>query len=221
MTTDQLPTEAELESILDEDEDAFFELIYEYHQRPLVAYMNKMSRGLLSQEELREAMQDALLCFVQKVRDPDFDRREPKRMLYAIARNIAVRNRRRRIAQPDVADHEAVIQAVGMDLAGTSLGQEWRYESPDRRQSLQEIVVEIVAGLPERQQFAMLAFLDCYTTIRAKNKYGPIKEAMEALTGQPESLAAVKSALRAGLKAVARELKKRGFKYAEKVEYDG
>lgn len=217
MTTEQLPTEAELEKILADDEDTFFEAIYEYYQRPLVAYMNRVSWGLLSKEELREAFQTALLGFVEQVRDPAFNRREPLRMLFIISRNEAVRLRRRRLRQPDSCDHERVRQAIAADLTGTELGLEWKLDTPERRRSLQDDVIDIATTtLPDRQRFAVLALVDCYEEIRSKNKYGPIKDAMEALTGQPETLAAVKSALRAGLAAVRRELKKRGFKYAER-----
>ena len=217
MTTEQLPSEAELEKLLAVDENAFFEAIYEYHARPLLGYMNRVSWGLLSKAELCDGVQTALLEFFQKVRDPEFDRREPLRMLFVIARNVAVALRRRRQRRPDLPNQEAVTQAIAADLTGTMLGFEWRLDTPERRQSLQELVVDIVTTmLPDRQRYAVLALVECYEDIRAKNKYGPIKAAMEAMTLQTETLAAVKSALRAGLATIRRELKKRGFKYAER-----
>jgi hypothetical protein len=100
-------------------------------------------------------------------------------------------------------------------MQGSDLSLAWKYADESDKQRLPQLLPGILTGLPPRQKLAVLALKECLGEIRAKNKYKPIADAMSRLSGKPEDVAAVKSALRAGLAKIKSELVRLGIKFVE------
>lgn len=218
MTTEQLPTEGELQALLESDPVCFIEAIDSYYRKILGRYINRRSYGVLDPEELADAYQETMAGVWAKVQAPEFDPHEPLRMVYAIARNVAVTLRRKKLGRLVAADQEAVAAAVADDIAGTNVGMEWRLQTPTERREFQEAVVEIIARLPPRQQMAAVAFVETFSELRAKNTAAPLAAAMSKLSGKKESAAGAMSAWRFAREKLREELARRGFGFLRRDE---
>jgi len=221
MPTEQLPSQKELEEALRESPRYFVEAVHEYYQRILMQYIKKHSWGVLDSHELRDAYQETMMAIWERVQKPDFDPDRPLRMVYRIARNIAVTMRRKKMRCKVNADQEVVANAVAGDLTGTTVGLEWRLLSSDERRDFQQTVQEVIASLPPRQRMAAQAFAEVYQELREKDKYRPLAAAMSAISGKTEDVATAKSAWRFARERIQDELARRGFGFMKGISNDG
>jgi DNA-directed RNA polymerase specialized sigma24 family protein len=211
MTTDELPGQRELEALLRSDPASFIAALDRYYRKILARYIERWTCGALDPEELKDAYQETMAGVWTKVRQPGFTSHAPLRMVYAIARNVAVTMRRRRLRRPFRVDHEAVAHAAGRDLSGTRAGSRWRLLSRGERREFRDAVTEIIARLPPRQRMAALAFVDIYQELRARNTASPLVAAMSALSGKREDATAAISAWRFARQRIRDELAQIGY----------
>jgi DNA-directed RNA polymerase specialized sigma24 family protein len=211
MTTEQLPCQGELESLLATDPVCFIKALDLHYRKILARYIERWTCGVLDPEELKDAYQEMMAAVWKRVQQPGFDQHSPLRMVYTIARNVAVTMRRRRLRQPFCADYEAVAQAVGEDLTGTQAGLEWRLLSADERREFQDAVADIIARLPPRQQMAAMAFVEIYEELLVKNTSVPLAAAMSRLSGKNEDVAAAMSAWRFAREKIREDLLQKGY----------
>jgi len=211
MPTEQLPTQEEMEYLLRDDPRDFIAALHEYFTKVLARYIKRWSWGVLDPHELADACQETLLGIWERVQEPGFDPECPLRMVYGIARNIAVTMRRRKLGRRVRANQEAVVNAVAADLSGTTVGLEWRLLLPEERREFQQAVEEIIACLPERQRMAAQAFAETYEELRERDKYRLLAAAMSAISGKMEDVATVKSAWRFARETIQEKLAQRGF----------
>lgn len=221
MPTEQLPTEEELEELLRDDPRCFIEALHEYFARSLVSYIKRKSWGVLDPHELKDAYQETMLAVWRRLQEPGVDPHRPLRLVQAIARNIAVTMRRRKFGRRVRPNQEAVVNAVAADLAGTTIGLEWRLLLPEERREFQQAVEEIIASLPERQRMAAQAFAETYEELRERDKYRPLAAAMSAISGKTEDVATAKSAWRFARETIQDKLAQRGFGFMKGRTDDG
>ncbi|MGO9112587.1 MAG: RNA polymerase sigma factor [Thermoguttaceae bacterium] len=216
MTMDQLPGQGELEILLASDPAGFIAALDLHYRKILSRYIERWTFGTLDREELKDAYQETMVAVWTRVRQPGFVPHAPLRMVYAIARNVAVTMRRRRLGRPFRVDYEAVAHAAGRDLSGTQAGLRWQLLSPDERREFQDAVADIIARLPPRQRMAALAFVETYEELRAKNTSSPLVAAMSALSGKKEDATAAMSAWRFARQKIRDELTQKGLRPFEK-----
>ncbi len=211
MPTEQLPSQGELEKALRDSPRYFFEVIDEYYRRILMQYIKKHSWGVLDTHELLDAYQEVMTALWERIQKSDFDPDRPMRIVYRIARNIAVSMRRRKMRCPVNINQDAVVNAIASDLVNTTTGLEWRLLSPEERREFQQAVEEIIGKLPPRQRLAAQAFAETYEELREKDMYRPLAAAMSAISGKMEDVATAKSAWRFAREKIQEELARRGF----------
>lgn len=209
-------SEEDLASLLPTDPESFIEFLVEDYGDKIVACIGQASYDMLDTAEVEDVLQETLIAVWEKVCDPCFDRRGPLRMVFAIAKNKAIDAYRKkgRLRKKVVVNSE-ITDLVISDMQGSDLSMAWKYADETEKHRLPELLPGIIAGLPPRQKAAVLAFKECYMEIRAKDKYRLVAEAMSRITGEPETVAAAKSALRAGLEKVKRELIRLGIGFVE------
>lgn len=215
MTTTQLPSEEELEVVLRDEPKFFMQALYEFYSEKVMAYLGKVSWDLLSAEELEDAFQESMIGVWHAIRAEGFDPKRPLRMVFRIVRNKGVDFRRRKLRRSAETNRDEVIDLIVGDLCGSKLAADWECISEEEKRRFNDALPRIIAALPKRQKAAVSALLECYTEIRAKDTYRPVAEAMSQITGKWETVAAAKSALRAGLEKVREELKRQGFDFVE------
>ena len=170
MDTERLPDQGRMEALAADDPLRFMTALDMYYRKILSRYIERWTCGILDPEELKDAYQETMAGVWERVQQPSFDPHTPLRMVYAIARNVAVTMRRRRLGRPFRVDYEAVARAVGEDLTGTEAGSRWRLLSSVERREFQDAVADIIAGLPPRQRMAALAFVETYEELRARTR---------------------------------------------------
>ena len=206
-------TEADLESALRDDPDFAIELLDAEYQGQIIRYIKRVTWGILDHDELMVAYQETMFALIQKVREPGFDPRRPLRIVYKIARNKAVDLRRERRYRMNT-NEDGFLGAVAADLKNTELGFQWRLNiGPAEAKEFREILLEIIQTLPPRQRLVARCFVDHYEDFRERDTYRPLAEAVGAVTGKAESVAAVKSDWRFAREKIAAELVRRGYSF--------
>jgi DNA-directed RNA polymerase specialized sigma24 family protein len=220
MTTDQVPTDAELEEFLREEGPEFFlEALYDKPFRlRLARYIKRVSWGTLEPNELADVVQDTLIAVWENVSEPGFDNKAPLRIVYTIARNKAIDLRRRKTRSRSAPDQEAVNKYAAADLSGTRLGLNWKLMDPIERAEFDTALFEIVCGLPKRQRMVAETFFEIFPELRERGKFKPLADALGRRTGKTEDVVSVKSAWQAAREKIKRDLYRKGFRFVEGSE---
>jgi len=210
-------SEEELATLLPEEPELFIRLLFEDYRKKLAACVGKHGRGLLNRHDIRDVLQESLIEIWDKIREPDFDPNRPLRMVFTIVSCNAIDARRKKLRLARRGANETdVTDLVISDMAGSNLALDYKYAGEEEKRRLDEILPEIVAGLPVRQRLAVNAFLECYEEIRERNKHRLVADAMSRMCGEVVDVAAAKSALRAGLEKVKADLVRRGIRFLDR-----
>lgn len=209
-------SEEDLASLLPADPESFIEFLVEDYGGKIVAFIGKTSYDMLDTAEVEDVLQETLIAVWEKVSEPQFVPQGVLRMVFTIARNKAIDAYRKkgRLGKKVVVNSE-ITDLVIADMQGSDLSLAWKFADEGEKHRLPEVLPAIVAGLPSQQKAAVLAFKECFMEIRAKDKYRLVAEAMSRITGTAETVAAAKSALRAGLQKVKGELIRMGISFVE------
>jgi DNA-directed RNA polymerase specialized sigma24 family protein len=216
MESNEPASEEDLASLLPGAPETFIDFLVEDYGEKLVACIGQTSYDMLDTAEVEDVLQETLIEVWEKVNDPAFVPERPLRMVFTIAKTNSIDAYRRkcRFKRRICVDSE-LTDLVIADMQGSDLSLAWKYADESDKQRLPQLLPGILTGLPPRQKLAVLALKECLGEIRAKNKYKPIADAMSRLSGKPEDVAAVKSALRAGLAKIKSELVRLGIKFVE------
>jgi DNA-directed RNA polymerase specialized sigma24 family protein len=206
-------SEADLESAFRDDPDFAIELLDSDYREGILRYIKCETHGLLRPDELMVAYQETMLALIQRIPKPAFDPERPLRLVCAIARNKGL-DILREHGHKVKNDEDAILGAVAADLKNTDLGFEWRRNiGPTEAKEFREVLLEIILTLPHRQRIVAQCFVDHFEDFSQRNTYRPLAEAVSAITGKPESVAAVKSDWRFAREKIAAALIKRGYSF--------
>jgi RNA polymerase sigma factor (sigma-70 family) len=209
-------TDSELEEQFRDDPEFAIELLHEEFQERIASYLKRATRGLLGPEDLADLYQETMVAVLETARSAQFDPREPWRIIRTIARNTGVDALRRQRTFPERTNEDDMITAVAADLRGTNVGTKWTGMSSEEKTRFAKVLVEIVSGLPERQRVVAVAFVANFEDFRERRIYEPLAKAVSAMTGQRESVVAVKSAWRFARERIREGLVRRGFDFAKR-----
>lgn len=213
-------SEEELAELLPDDPGTFVTFLDSDYGGKLMACIGRASLDVLDESELARAYQETLIAVWTTVQKPGFEPNRPLRIVFAIAKNKALDALRRKFGRTKrrVLNESDVTNLVISDLEGTNLGIDWKYAGEEEKRRLHEVLPEIIETLSPRQRAAAAAFYACFEQVRPNDKYRPIVEAMSAITGQAETVAAAKSALTAAFAKIRAELVRRGISFVERSE---
>ncbi len=206
-------SQADLESAFRDDPDSAFELLDAGYRENILRYIKLKTFGLLDEDELMVAYQESMLALVELARRPGFDARRPLRIVYEIARNKGMdilRDHGHRVN----TNEDAIVDWVAADLKNTDLGYKWCANiGPTEAKEFRVVLLEIIQTLPTRQRIVALCFVDHFEDFRTRDIYEPLVAAVSVVTGEVESVAAVKSVWRFAREKIAAALARRGYSF--------
>jgi DNA-directed RNA polymerase specialized sigma24 family protein len=160
-----------------------------------------------------EIYQETLIGVHQCASQPGFNPDHPMKIVRRVARCRAIDQRRRCGHRPNT-NEDAILGVVAADLRGSDLGLQWRlHMGPAERNEFWRMLPEIIAILPPRQRLVAECFVNHYEEFRERDVAKPLADAVSAVTGKTESVAAVMSAWRFARERIAEELCLRGYTF--------
>jgi len=188
----------------------------EYRER-VFRHIKWVGRGFLTEHDLQDVYQETLIGVLARARRAGFEPCRSLRMVLAIARNKAIDLLRQRGHKINL-DEDAILDVVAADTKGTDIYSQWRlHVFAVEQRELREILLEFIATLPERQRIVAQCFIDNFEDFRQRDTYRPLADAVGAITGITESVAAVKNDWRYARGKIIAELQRRGYTFI-KVE---
>jgi DNA-directed RNA polymerase specialized sigma24 family protein len=206
-------SEADLESALRDNREVGIQLLVAEFGEPVLRYIKHVTRGLLDPQELMVVYQETILGVIETVRRPGFDPCRPLRVVYRIARNKGIDALRRRGLRA-ATNEGAFLGNLPAGLKDADLGSRAKLGlSPAEAREFRQVLLEFVATLPPRQRLVAQCFVDNCDAFSERDIYMPLADAVSAVTGQTESVAAVKSDWRFAREKIAAELRRRGYTF--------
>jgi hypothetical protein len=152
-----------------------------------------------------------MIGMLVKARKPGFEPCRSLRIVLVIARNKAIDLLRKRGHQIKL-DDDAILEVVAADTKDSDILVQWRQHiSPIDSRELREILLLLIATLPERQRIVAQCFIDNFEEFRERDTYRPLTNAVNAITGATERLADVKNNWRYAREKIVAELQRRGY----------
>jgi RNA polymerase sigma factor (sigma-70 family) len=214
MATSNPVSEDELDSAFRAGSDFGVEYLHLEFSGQIFQHILRAARGFLNQEEALEVYQETLVAVIERARKPDFDPCRSLRMVFSIARNKTVDYLRARKKLRINEDYDAILDAVALDTKNADLGYRWRLKvGPGEARELREILLAFLPTLPERQRIVAQCFIDNFEEFRARDTYKPLADAVSAVTGVTESVAAVKSEWRYAREKICTHLQGLGYDF--------
>lgn len=189
----------ELEKAFATNPDAAVSLLHQNYRVLIARYIKSVSKGQLRPEELGDVYQETLLSVLKATRRPEFESKDPMRLVFRIARCRALDAFRRRGQQPQSLDWDAQ----------TSRANEAQ-QKPEQRE-FRAAYASAIEKLSSRQNLIARIFMEHAGQLDERGKYDFIKERVTDLTGETVSVAAIKSAWQAARKKIKKELAGSGF----------
>jgi len=205
-------SEDELEEVFAEDPEYGVCVLYEEYDQVILAYIKKHGWGLKLEDWL-DVLQQTMLEFIEKVRTPDFDHRKPLALVFTIA-GRRIRDLLRRKKFRANTDSDVILAHIAKDYNESDVGIGYRHADVDWN-LFRENLHEVIAELPERQRIVARVFVDNYEDFRANDTYGPLATLVGEVTGQVESVVAVKNAWYEAKRKIVREMTHRGFNFLQ------
>jgi DNA-directed RNA polymerase specialized sigma24 family protein len=179
-------------------------LMEQQYQRPVAEGIRRRFPELPA-DDLADAWREAVRGLVQKVMTGRFspDGSLPG-LLYTIAHHWIVSNARRAGVRREAL--EGVLEPIARALQGTEVGRQWKGLDPVERNEFMALLAESIRWLPPRQQQVMRVFVSHFPE---SLNMEVLRREVSAVSGEEETLAAVKRALQEARRK-ARELLRRG-----------
>ena len=206
-------TEEEIESTLRTDPDYAIELLDAFFQEHIIQYIKRETWGRLKPDELMVAYQETMLAFIQSMREEGFDPSRPLRLLYCIAQRRGLDLLRARRRHRMTTNEDERLCAIAASLKDTEAGCKWLLLTPAQRAEFRNIVLAEAAKLPERQKIVATCYVDCFEVVINEGSFRALAEEVSRVTGNQETVAAVKSAWHVARKKIAPALERRGYNF--------
>jgi DNA-directed RNA polymerase specialized sigma24 family protein len=214
MATQNTVSEDDLDSAFREGSDFGVQYLVSEFRDLILQRIKRAGRGFLRPDELAVVYQDTIVGVIERTRKTDFDPCRSLRMVLAIASNKAVDYIRTRKKHRINRDYDAILEAVAADTKNTDLGHRWRLNvGSGEAKELREILLKFVPTLPERQRIVAQCYVDNFEMFRPRDVYKPLAEAVSAVRGITESVAAVKNDWRYAREKISAHLQELGYDF--------
>jgi hypothetical protein len=176
-----------------------------------------LSSALLA-EEIKDVYQETMLELIPLVRSADFDRNDPMRIVYEIAKRRAIDHLRRRKFRPK-QDVDGALDRIAQDLAGTSLGLEWRLLDKLAWQEFRDaLMVAVTKVLTPKQSIVARCYVDHFEDFGERDIYAPLARLVAEITGEYENAVTIKKLWHEAKKRLVAELVRKGYKFLDAEE---
>lgn len=206
-------SEEDLEKSFREDPAVGIRLLWDNYSDVILRYIKSEGWGLQDADRL-DVLQQTFLELWQKTQSPAFDIRRVLAIVFQIAK-CRVRDTLRRMKHRANSDTDAILGYVAKDYASSDIGQKLRRPDKVDWAEFRQHLHEVIAALPGRQLIVARIFVDNYEDFRERDTYGPLAELVSAVTGKPETVAAVKNVWLEAKQKIVKEMTRRGFNFLE------
>lgn len=214
-------TEQELEDVFRDDPEFGLRLLYTDFRMTISRYIKSRLWGLpagIRAEEIKEVFQETMVALVPFVRNPEFEWREPLRIVFDIAKKRAIDALRRRRFRPK-QDIDGAIEQVAKDLAGTNIGLAWKLQTKTEWQEFCGALHEaMVTVLTDKQAIVARCYVDNYEDFGEREIYAPLARLVGDITGEDENAVTIKKLWHEAKKRLVSALRRKGFTYLDVEE---
>lgn len=214
-------TDKELEDAFQDDPEFGLRVLYTDFRDQIARYIKSKLWGLptgIRAEEVKDIFQETMLALVPFVRNPDFDWREPLRIVFDIAQKKAIEALRRRKFRPK-QDVDGAIDQIAKDLAGTNIGLKWKLQSKIEWTEFCAALHEAVSTvLTDKQAIVARCYVDNYEDFGEREIYAPLARLVGEITGEDENVVTIKKLWHEAKKRLAKELAHKGFDFLKTEE---
>jgi DNA-directed RNA polymerase specialized sigma24 family protein len=221
MTFSNSITEQELGQAFRDDPEFGLALLHSEFRDQIARYIKSKMWGLSSAllaEEIKDVYQETMLELIPLVRSADFDRNDPMRIVYEIAKRRAIDHLRRRKFRPK-QDVDGAIDRIAQDLAGTSLGLEWRLLDKLAWQEFRDaLMVAVTKVLTPKQSIVARCYVDHFEDFGERDIYAPLARLVAEITGEYENAVTIKKLWHEAKKRLVAELVRKGYKFLDAEE---
>jgi DNA-directed RNA polymerase specialized sigma24 family protein len=180
-----------------------FTLIHQHFRDPICGWLRVTHYPGISGEDLADLWEGALIELLEKVRAGKYDGgRKVFSDLCQIIKTNAIDQRRRHKSR------EKLLHSFGEALKRTQTGQKWKETDPVERRELQKLIREAAILFSEKQRQVLEAFL---SNLPESQDMQELRRLTSELTGEEETLAAVKGSLREVRRKLRGILTRKGY----------
>lgn len=201
-------TEVELERLLREDPKFAIEMIDSDYRENIWRYIRSRCR-YFDDDDVHDVYIETLKGFIACVKKPDFDPKQPFRLIFHIAKMRALDRRRAKKASPE-RDFDELLELIVTDMKDTTTRLDWmsmKADWPEFRRVLERLIDE----LPDKQRDAMNAFVETYWEIRTQGSMGRLAEHIREQYGYDSTASQAADNVRAAIETLRPKLSRAGF----------
>jgi DNA-directed RNA polymerase specialized sigma24 family protein len=207
------PSETDLDEAFEQGPEFGIRFLDSEFRERVLRHIKRVGRGAFDYHDQQDVYQETLIAMHARAQNAGFDPCRSLRMVLTIARNKAI-DLLREWGYTINLDEDAILEVVAADTKGSDILLQWRlHVFPAEARELREILLTFIATLPERQRIVAQCFIDNFEYFRKRDIYRPLADAVGAITGITESVAAVKNDWHYAREKIIVELQRRGYTY--------
>lgn len=203
-----LVTEDELEGLLREDPKFAVTMIDSDYRENIWRYIRSRCR-YFDDDDVHEVYVKTLKDFIRCVKKPDFDPKNPLKLIFHIAKLRALDRRRAKKASAEPVFDE-LLGHIAQDMKDTRTRLNWQImksEWPEFRTILEKLIDQ----LPDKQRDAMNAFVETYWEIRTQGSMRRLAENVRQQYGYDCTASQAADNVRAAIETLEPKLRRAGF----------
>ncbi|MGA2617115.1 MAG: hypothetical protein ABSF26_05850 [Thermoguttaceae bacterium] len=201
-------TEDELERLLREDPKFAVEMIDSDYRENIWRYIRSRCR-YFDDDDVHEVYVTTLKDFIRCVKKPDFDPKDPLKLVFHIAK-LRARDRRRAKRASTEPVFDDLLDHIACDMKHTTTRLNWQLmksDWPEFRATLDRLIDD----LPDKQRHAMNAFVETYWEIRTQGSMRRLAEQIRQQYGYDCTASQAADNVRAAIETLEPKLRRAGF----------
>lgn len=170
----------------------------------LIAQIKKISKSRFNPEKLADVYQESLMQILIAVRKPEFDSKEPLKLIFTITKRICLQHLKKLEKSPNIGRlNESTLHA-------SSLGKQWNNLDEIEREDFQQRILGDIDSLGDKDRSALITYLQNYDALGRRAGYLQKLRAILIDEGMDESISVktVKSRLERARKKIGVTLQK-------------
>ncbi len=209
-------TEKELEEVFRDDPEDGMRFLYSEFRDQIARFIKSKLWGIPSwkkAEEVKDIFQETMMALIPFVRDPNFDWRDPLKIVYNIANKKAI-DAIRRWKHRGKENVDNAIDQIAKDLEGTNIGLEWKLQNKTEWKEFRIALLNAVNSvLTEKQMIVARCYVDNYEDFGERNIYAPLARFVGEITGKDENAVTIKKLWQEAKERLVKELSSKGFRF--------
>ncbi|QDT07505.1 hypothetical protein K227x_59320 [Rubripirellula lacrimiformis] len=216
--TTESTTEDELEEAFLAEPRFGLDLLHTDFEDRIARFIKSRLYGIAEKnqsEAIRDIYCNTMVSLAELAKKPDFDWRDPMRIVIDIARKRVADHFRVR-KRSHKQDIDGALDAIAAALSGTQVEAAWQITSEDDRARFRRVLsTAIETKLTPKEVDVASCYVDHFEEFTPNNIYGPLAARVSERTGKIETAMTVKKQWKQARAKLMRELAKNGFTFPD------